>query len=473
MDQITSPAILVLVAKAKEAEKNYREAEKAYEKANDYENIIRLNLDHLDNPDRAKQIFRTKSQLPQCALMIANFCELKGSKKEAIEFLVLGGKRENAFVIAQSHQEMDEYAKIILQIDERNIEEHLRIAQYYEGKSQWGRAGKHYEKSEQLNKALKLYIQEGESSIPDMIDMVAKAKLDALTHELVDYLMGETDNIPKEPQHTFKLYRALGNTTQAVKIAVNISQQEQEIGNYKYAHEILLDTYKDIRGSNNRIPFELYNKLLLLHSYQLAKRLVKLGNHLGAARLLIRVCNNISLFPQNMSNIMTSCIGECSQSGLKRQAYHWACVLIRPENIEQIPPKFKSKIEGIARRPVKAEDEPELLTPCPACGFEIPEYKLDCPSCKSLLPFCLASGKHMVIEDYSKSPGCGLPANYSELKRVLEAEPVCPMCATEVMPIQVKVSDDARAEFKELMALMKDSADAPDEETADTEATNQ
>ena len=59
-----------------------------------------------------------------------------------------------------------------------------------------------------------------------MIDMVAKAKLDALTHELVDYLMGETDNIPKEPQHTFRLYRALGNTGQAVKIAVNIAQQE-------------------------------------------------------------------------------------------------------------------------------------------------------------------------------------------------------------------------------------------------------
>ena len=268
-----------------------------------------------------------------------------------------------------------------------------------------------------------------------MIDMVAKAKLDALTHELVDYLMGETDNIPKEPQHTFKLYRALGNTTQAVKIAVNISQQEQEIGNYKYAHEILLDTFKDIRGSNNRIPFDLYNKLMLLHSYQLAKRLVKLGNHLGAARLLIRVCNNISLFPQNMTNVMTSCIGECSQSGLKRQAYHWACVLIRPENIDQIPPKFKSKIEGLARRPVKAEDEAEPLTPCPHCRFEIPETKLDCPSCGSILPFCLASGKHMVLQDYSKCPSCQMPCNYTEMKRVLEAEPICPMCSNEVMPI--------------------------------------
>jgi len=97
--------------------------------------MIRLNLEHLDNLERAKQIFHTKCQLPQCALMLANFCELKGSKKEAIEFLVLGGKRENAFVIAQSHQEMDEYAKIILKIDEKNEDEHLKIAQFYEGKS--------------------------------------------------------------------------------------------------------------------------------------------------------------------------------------------------------------------------------------------------------------------------------------------------------------------------------------------------
>lgn len=185
--------------------------------------MIRLNLDHLDNLERAKHIFHTKSPLPQCALMIAHYCETKGAKKEAIEFLVKGGKRENAFVIAQSHQEMDEYARIILSIDDRSVDEHMKIAQYYEGKNQWGRAAKHYERSEQYSKALKLYIQEGESVIPDMIEMVAKVKMDALTHELVDYLLGETDNIPKEPQWTFKLYRAIGNVGQAVKVAVNIA----------------------------------------------------------------------------------------------------------------------------------------------------------------------------------------------------------------------------------------------------------
>jgi WD repeat-containing protein 19 len=88
----------------------------------------------------------------------------------------------------------------------------------------WGKAAKHYEKSEQYNKALKLYIADGEKMIPDMIEMVSKVKIEALTHELVDYLMGEKDNTPKEPQWTFKLYRAIGNVKQAVKIAVNIAQ---------------------------------------------------------------------------------------------------------------------------------------------------------------------------------------------------------------------------------------------------------
>lgn len=94
---------------------------------------------------------------------------------------------------------MDEYAKIILKVDGKNIDEHLKIAQFYEGKSQWGNAARHYEKSENYSKALKLFITEGEKKIPDMIEMVSKVKIEALTHELVDYLMGETDNIPKEP----------------------------------------------------------------------------------------------------------------------------------------------------------------------------------------------------------------------------------------------------------------------------------
>jgi len=38
-----------------------------------------------------------------------------------------------------------------------------------------------------------------------------------------------------------------------------------------------------------------------------------------------------------------------------------------------VAPKFKKKVEAIARKPVKTEDDPEALSPCPHCSFEIPE----------------------------------------------------------------------------------------------------
>jgi hypothetical protein len=40
-------------------------------------------------------------------------------------------------------------------------------------------------------------------------------------------------------------------------VAVNIAQKEQEFGNYKYAHEIMLDTFKDIKNGGQRIPHDL------------------------------------------------------------------------------------------------------------------------------------------------------------------------------------------------------------------------
>jgi WD repeat-containing protein 19 len=399
--------------------------------------------------------------------MIAAYCETSGAKREAIEFLVLAGRRDEAFIIAQSHQEMDEYAAIILKVDEKNVEEHLKIAQYYEGKSQWGKAARHYYRADNYQKALKLFISEGESVIPDMIEMVSKVKIEALTHELVDYLMGETDGVPKEPQWTFKLYSAIGNVKQAVKIAINISHQEQEAGNYKYAHDVLLDTYKDIKAHQHKIPLDLNNKLMLIHSYQLTRRLIKMGNHAGAARLLGRICNNISQFPASTVKILTTCVAECAQAGLKKEAYKWSTTLVRPEYIDQVNPKFKKKVESIARKPVKADDDPEPLTPCPHCQYAIPETCLECPSCKSKLPFCMASGKHMVISEWSSCPACKMCANYGEFKRVLESEPVCPMCEEPVPPMSIKLADNPDAEFKALAKLMQAPSEKKEEADVD------
>lgn len=156
--------------------------------------------------------------------MIADYCAKRGAKKDSIEFLILAGSKAEAFKIATENEEMDEYAWVVLATDEKNFDEHNNIANYFESRNKWGKAAIHFEKCENYNKALKYYIKEGETYIPHMIEMVGKIKIDALTHELVDYLMGEgPDGVPKDPKHTFKLYWAIGDTGQAIKIAITIA----------------------------------------------------------------------------------------------------------------------------------------------------------------------------------------------------------------------------------------------------------
>ena len=43
---------------------------------------------------------------------------------------------------------------------------------------------------------------------------------------------------------------ALGNFRQAARTAVIIAKQEQEEGNYKSAHKMLLETFKDLESQN-------------------------------------------------------------------------------------------------------------------------------------------------------------------------------------------------------------------------------
>lgn len=59
------------------------------------------------------------------------------------------------------------------------------------------------------------------------LQVVGRARSDTLTHQLIDFLMGETDGHPKDPTYIFKLYMALGNYAQAAKTALIIARQEQ------------------------------------------------------------------------------------------------------------------------------------------------------------------------------------------------------------------------------------------------------
>merc|ERR1711881_333517 len=95
---------------------------------------------------------------------------------------------------------------------------------------------------------------------------------------------------------------------------------------------------------------------MILHSYVLVKRLVKIGNHGNAAQMGLRVARDIQQFPAHLVPILTSVVIECQRAGMKDQAYQFACTLMRPEHRSQISEQYKRKIETIVRKPQNTEE---------------------------------------------------------------------------------------------------------------------
>ena len=61
---------------------------------------------------------------------------------------------------------------------------------------------------------------------------VGEAEDEVLTHQLMDYLMGEYDNEPKDAKYLFKLYMALSQFREAARTAIIIAREEQNSGKY-------------------------------------------------------------------------------------------------------------------------------------------------------------------------------------------------------------------------------------------------
>ena len=89
-------------AKAKEAEGQYKDAVTAYEAARDYDNAVRIHLDHLNNPESAVRLVKeTKST--EGAKLVARFFLKLGDFNSAIQFLIISKCVDEAFQLAKQH----------------------------------------------------------------------------------------------------------------------------------------------------------------------------------------------------------------------------------------------------------------------------------------------------------------------------------------------------------------------------------
>uniref|UniRef100_A0A8C0CLQ6 WD repeat domain 19 n=1 Tax=Balaenoptera musculus TaxID=9771 RepID=A0A8C0CLQ6_BALMU len=443
LPHVSSPKIHLQYAKAKEADGRYKEAVVAYENAKQWNSVIRIYLDHLNNPEKAVSVVR-ETQSPDGAKMVARFFLQLGDYGSAIQFLVMSKCNNEAFTLAQQHNKMEIYADIIGSEDTTN-EDYQSIALYFEGEKRHFQAGKFFLLCGQYSRALKHLLKcpssEDNAAIEMAIETVGQARDELLTSQLIDHLMGESDGMPKDAKYLFRLYMALKQYREAARTAIIIAREEQSAGNYRNAHDVLFSMYAELKSQKIKIPSEMATNLMILHSYILVKIHVKNGNHMKGARMLIRVANNISKFPSHIVPILTSTVIECHRAGLKNSAFSFAAMLMRPEYRNKIDVKYKKKIEAMVRRPDTSETE-EATTPCPFCEFLLPECELLCPGCKKNIPYCIATGRHMLKDDWTVCPHCDFPALYSEFKIMLNTESTCPMCSERLNFAQLKKISD-------------------------------
>ena len=112
LHNVTSSKIFIQYAKNRELEKNYKEAASAYEAGKDYDNVIRVYLDHLKDPKEAVRIVQ-ETQSIEGARSVASFFQRLGDYSSAIQFLVVSKCNEEAFKLAEEHNQMEQYAEII------------------------------------------------------------------------------------------------------------------------------------------------------------------------------------------------------------------------------------------------------------------------------------------------------------------------------------------------------------------------
>lgn len=70
----------------------------------------------------------------------------------------------------------------------------------------------------------------------------------------------------------------------------------------------------------------------------------------------------------------------------------------------------------------------EERTACCWCGVDGGAYDLACASCQNGVPFCIATGKRMLLAEWTQCSSCHFPANIGDLRAHLEATRECPLC---------------------------------------------
>lgn len=453
LPRIKSTNTIIQYAKAKEAMGNYKESVGAYERAEDYDNVVRVDLDYLNDVRHAVDTVKSK-KCTEGAKRIADYCTKHGDFAAAIQFLILSKCYQDAFLLSQQHKKLKEFGQFILEEDEPNIIELKRLATQFESEKDNLSAARYYHHAREYGKAMKLLLvtarqdKDSEDILWLGVNIVSESHDEKLTAVFRTLLEGKQDGIERHPKFLYRVLMNVRDYEQASSCALAVARDEATRGNYRNCHDTLYSTIQELRNHGMTVSNDLMGGLILIHSYLLARYHVRNTNHSLAAPLLVRVAESISFFPLHAASILTSTVIECKKANQMENALKFATFLLQPEYRNKLEDKYRKQIELIIRKAPRKDgslqDEVPRL-PCPYCESLLSEMTLLCHSCARIIPFCIASGKHITRSELSKCPECSFPAIHRHLVLVVQQEGFCPMCRTDLrgrdLPSDVDVND--------------------------------
>lgn len=450
LPHIKSATTFIQYAKAKEAMGNYKESVGAYERAEDYDNVVRVDLDHLNDIRHAVDTVKAK-KCTEGAKRIADYCNKHGDYDAAINFLILSKCYEDAFLLSQEHKKLIEFGKFLLEEDEPNTVELKRLALYFEEKKETFLAAQYYYHAKEYGKAMKKLLvtarqdKDTDDALWLGVSIVSESHDEKLAAAFKSLLQGKQDGTERSPKFLYRVLMNTGDYVQASSCALAVARDEAAHGGYRNSHETLYSTIQELRKQNLQVSNDLMAGLMLIHSYLLARYHVRNSNHELAAPLLIRVSESISFFPQHAPSILTSTVIECKKANLQESALKFATLLLRPEYRSNLDEKYRKQIELIVRKAPRKGNVPEAetpLLPCPYCDTLLPDMMLHCTSCARIIPFCIASGKHVTRNELIQCPECRFPAIQRHMIMIVEQEGFCPLCRADLKgrPLSTDIS---------------------------------
>ncbi|EAY14285.1 WD repeat protein, putative [Trichomonas vaginalis G3] len=418
--KVDDSKVLVSIGKQLERAGQLEAATTAFERANDWESLVRVLLKV--NLDRATAIARAHPTADACRA-VAEHCIQLGNFRYAIEFLIIAGRNEDAFRIAELHQKMDELADLIG--DNGTKQQYDALATYFSARNDNISAAKFYAKSGDPERAMNCYMADGSPEALDgALDLAEKVENKTIRDILLDYLSANVQS--KDLRYLLRMFIIMKQFNEAAVTAMRIADDYRERGEYRQSRDILFDIYCQLEKHNQQISSEMKQSLMIIHSYLLIKPMKEYDRTISAF-LLRRVSKFASKFPQHAANILASTVVECSRAGYKKSAYEAATKLISPEYEGKINPDLMKKIVQTVRHKNTSEAA-EPTSPCPVCGADIPISELYCASCKTNIPYDVITGMHMTKDDWCQCPNCKFPSSHKlmgELK-------TCQICGTHV-----------------------------------------